>query len=443
MSDLNNLPAGYLDFFEGAKKFGKKLSMKLKEGEPTLVISHIDADGISSASLIASFLMDMNTPFQIKFVKYLTPEIATFLEDTGYKTVILTDIGSGYLDFFEKTKREIYIMDHHPLKGKLNEHTVLINPHIYGIDGSKEVSAAGVVYFVINAVKDHRRYSFLPLIGAVGDRQGDNKFTGLNKVILDEALDSGVIKVKHDLKLFGGAKYPLVFSLEKTINPYIPGISNDEAGCVSFLDQLGIPLMKGGVWTRLADLSLEEKRLIASELVKRMVTINTPEDKLKEIIGEIYEIVGEEETSPIKDIKDFSVILNACGRMENAGLGVALGLGYRGKILEKVKKLYRRYRQEISTSVRKALNTNKIHCFKRLIILNLTGLVRDTILGPVISIFSSLDASKDYDVIIGVSASDNDKLKILMPVYMQLNAILSNQMMDGSEDCYQRSALQR
>jgi len=42
--------------------------------------------------------------------------------------------------------KEIVILDHHKVENNERDTIIHVNPHFFGIDGSKEVSGAGVVF---------------------------------------------------------------------------------------------------------------------------------------------------------------------------------------------------------------------------------------------------------------------------------------------------------
>ena len=53
-----------------------RASEKIKSTDSLIqVVSHLDADGVCSASLIASMLMELEKKFQITVIKGIKPEI--------------------------------------------------------------------------------------------------------------------------------------------------------------------------------------------------------------------------------------------------------------------------------------------------------------------------------------------------------------------------------
>ncbi len=48
---------------------------------------------------------------------------------------------------------------------------------------------------------EYKNLAGLALVGAFGDMQYKNGFTGVNKMILDDGVESGNIEVRDDLKI--------------------------------------------------------------------------------------------------------------------------------------------------------------------------------------------------------------------------------------------------
>ena len=124
--------------------------------------------------------------------------------------------------FKEKT---VFIIDHHePEKLKVESDNVFfVNPHKFGINGSIEVSGAGVVYLFASSLdKKMEEFAHVAIIGAIGDMQEHNGFEKMNKDILKTAIDGGKIKVIRGLRMFGAQTKPLHKILEYSTDPFIP-----------------------------------------------------------------------------------------------------------------------------------------------------------------------------------------------------------------------------
>ena len=99
--------------------------------------------------------------------------------------------------------------------------------------------------------------AYLAVVGACGDMQDSgNGLSGINRMILDDAVSNGSLEIKEDVRLYGRETRPLVGFLQYSSDPEVPGLSNDQEACNAFYSRLGIPLRKGGrnrCWTDLSE----------------------------------------------------------------------------------------------------------------------------------------------------------------------------------------------
>ncbi|RLE83046.1 MAG: hypothetical protein DRJ52_01170, partial [Thermoprotei archaeon] len=245
---LNNAKA----FNSQLKRVASYLEKLVSEG-PFLIISHYDADGLSSAAIIANILIKRKTSFHIKIIEQPSAEDLRLLIEKypEYKCLILCDMGSRHRKLLEEMavnlKLNIVILDHHipSAESVSSEKIHEVNPWNYGINGSTQVSTAGITYLLAKELdKDVGEKSVhLAVIGALGDRQDQGEkcdFLGLNKLILKDALERKIISREINIRLFGIRRRPLHKCLEYTIEPYIPGLTGDERACIDFLKRISI-----------------------------------------------------------------------------------------------------------------------------------------------------------------------------------------------------------
>src|SRR3989344_7374979 len=79
------------------------------------VISHLDSDGLTSASIILKVLKREKKKFVLSIVKQLNENILKELSLENYKVIIFTDLGSGYIKLINQylNDKKIFIFDHH------------------------------------------------------------------------------------------------------------------------------------------------------------------------------------------------------------------------------------------------------------------------------------------------------------------------------------------
>ena len=204
----------YQKFSIQAKSAAEEILDCIANNSHFTINCHYDADGITAAGIIAKSLRRQNANFNLKLVKQMDQEIVDTLSDSIYDTIILGDIGSGYLDLLKNIKKskKIFILDHHQINGDVNEEITQVNPHLHGIDGGKEISGAGVTYFVAKSL-DEKNIDLSPLavVGAVADMQDKNEkreLESLNSLIVNDAIEAGLLKAERDLIIPYNESFP-------------------------------------------------------------------------------------------------------------------------------------------------------------------------------------------------------------------------------------------
>jgi RecJ-like exonuclease len=322
-----------------------------REG-PVRVITHNDADGLSSGAIIHKALLRQGYRVHTRGVKQLEEDIIKEVAKEDPETVIFTDSGSGQLKEIKEhlDKAFVLILDHHQPEGE-EEGLVHINPHIYGIDGAREISGSGMAYFFSKALDPKNAdLSGLAVVGAMGDLQdADGHFKGPNLEIIADGTKEGVLKVEKDLRLFGRQTRPLYKAIEYTTEPFIPGLSGSESACIQFLKDLDIPVKKNDEFTMLADLTKEERKRLVTALILKMIEHKVPPKIAENIVGDVCTLVKEEKRTHLRDAKEYATLLNACGKNRNYSIGIAVCLGERGKLYKKALVLLREHKAYISS----------------------------------------------------------------------------------------------
>jgi RecJ-like exonuclease len=328
---------------------------RLRAADSVLLVSHIDADGLTSAAVAASALERAGLPFEATFSKQLDAEEVARVAAADHETVLFTDFGSGQLDVI--AEREAagaftpVVADHHqPADAETEYH---LNPLLFGVDGASELSGAGTAYVLARALESeagaNRDLAALAVVGAVGDMQdGGGGLHGANEALVADGEEAGVLEPNTDLALYGRQTRPLPKLLEYASDARIPGITNDEAGCIDFLSGLDLELKADGEWRRWVDLTAAERRTLVSELVRRAIESGVPAERIDGLTGTTYTLTGEEPGTELRDVSEFSTLLNATARYERADVGLAVCLGDRGDALERARRLLRNHRRNLS-----------------------------------------------------------------------------------------------
>jgi len=303
-----------------------KASEKIKSSDSLVqIVSHLDADGVCSASLIASMLMELNKTFQITVVKGIKPEVIENLKKREPKLVIFTDIGSGYLDALSELNCDVIIIDHHEIEGVVSDKMIHINP----LDFDLEFSGSGTAYLLAKEVLQHNSLAPLAIVGTIGDT---------NYSVSSKVFETPMIEVEAGLNLFGRFSRPLYKALE------LSGISGleEQSKALQFLYEIGIKPQKEGEWRTLNDLNHEEKEKLADAIVKE--SLKNENFKKEMIFGNVLTL--KQFPDELKDAKEFATILNACANMNEPAIGIALCLGSK-KALEYARGIVKGYRKLI------------------------------------------------------------------------------------------------
>lgn len=340
------------------KKKAKQIAEKLLSYDDIKIISHIDADGITSGSIAYKALMRKGKDAEIDFIKQLEKSNIEKIKEEDPELVWFTDLGSGQIPFLNGIN--CVITDHHEPAGDVDElpredrgnilnytesNILELNPHRYDIDGANELCGAGTTYLVAKELseteKENVDLSKLAVIGAVGDLQAtkEGKLIGVNKEILEEGVSEGIIEKKTDTLMYGLESRPLSKVLEYASDPVLPGLTGDNPACVNFLVENDISVKENDEWKRWYELEKKEKRTILSDLAKRMLDRGYPPSYVDELIGEVYMFPDEERGTMLHEAKEFSTLLNSCGRYGKGKIGLEVCLGDRDEYLEKAKDL--------------------------------------------------------------------------------------------------------
>ncbi len=384
----------------------------VSKNEIIRIISHLDADGLSSAAILIKALSRDGRRYSLSTVHQLDETVVKQLVKEPYNCIFFTDLGSGQFSLIKKylATKKIFILDHHQLEEDWQaENVVHLNPCITGLNGSKEVSGAGVTYLFARALsKENTNLAHIAIMGAMGDMQENRGFERINSEILEDAKKAGKIKVIMGLRVFGAQTKPLHKVIEQSNEQPIPGVTGSESASILFLQQLGInPRKESGAWKKLVDLSDDElQRLATAVILKRL-----DEEKPEEILGPVYILVNEKKESPLRDVKEFSTVLNACGRLGKASIGIGACLG-NAEIKEKAVKTMAEYKREISNAMNWYKNGgNKVIRGRGYMILNAEENVMPTIIGTVASIISRSGEVEDGIFILSMAQMMSGKTK--------------------------------
>ncbi len=408
-------PKEFLDSFKPAADLFKTHA---EQGSIIRILTHNDADGVASGGIISRASMRVGAQFKTTVEKRLDAQILGEVAAEKPSIVVLTDFGSGYLELVGKALPDVdtIILDHHMPMGDPSPRVVQVNPLQHGIDGSRDIAASGVCYLFAKTL-DAKNVDLAPLglVGALGDQQdkGEKKsLKGVNTLIEEDATAAGLLSKEVDLIFYGHETRPIARAIANTTTPFIPGLSGREDNCVAFLTHIGIPLKTGDRMRSLSDLDEDEKKKLFSALSSHMVAQGCDAKTVHNLIGTVYTFKKEEATTPLRDGREYSSLLNACARMRRPSLGIGICLGDRGEAMKEAEQTVEEYRRKIGGYLDWVRTGDRIKELNSIYILSAGDDIDENIVGVVSSILLGQGILKSTKPIVSAANSDDGTVKI-------------------------------
>ena len=321
------------------QKSVEKAAKIIRSHEYARVISHYDADGITSAGITCNALLRSGIQFHVSIVNKLE---RAFIQGLDEDLIIICDMGTAQYDLLSRylKDKDVVIIDHHVPSDSVpvfrTSASVLINPCCLEEDEKHEMTnergsticAAGLSYLVARCMspgdaKGNIDLAGLAIAGTLGDKLELN--TGINSLILDEAIQEGVISIKNGLKLGNGKiQDAILFATD----PYIP-LAGKLEWVKAFLKNEGIDCDKN-----VSDLNAAEEKRLSNALLA-LLRESQAEISDDALVGTTYVLHSE----VIRDGMDFMRMVDACGRLGKSGIGIGLCLR-EANLVEEATSLY-------------------------------------------------------------------------------------------------------
>ncbi|UCD13065.1 MAG: DHH family phosphoesterase [Thermoplasmatales archaeon] len=389
----------------------RELGDTIRKSKEVHIVTHIDADGITAGAIASETLQRLGKEYSIECVKQLDELILKRLTNENHELVWFTDLGSSISMEYPGINK--IITDHHACEEDSNL-PFHLNPHLFGFDGSYDISGAGATYLVSKSIDEKNiDLSALAVVGACGDLQDRRfcKLQGTNRRILADGKKAGVIQNKLDIRYFGRETRPMYKLLQYSDDPFIPGLSRREDACVSFLQDLNIRCKDGDCWRKWIDLNKEERQKIISSIVQMLLTKGFGHKITCRIIGEIYILSKEKPGTELHDAKEFATLLNSTARYGKYEVGLNVCLGDRGKWLQKAQNLLGGHRRNLVEGLQFA-KEEKIQKRTFLQFFHAGEGIRDTIIGIVTNMMLNSEEVDSSLPLIGFANTENGDVKV-------------------------------
>ena len=397
---------------ESLSFFKDKVSDCIKTGKSISVTTHLDCDGLTSGSIITKALIRAGANCTVRTSKEFSKKIVESFKTDSRDFHIVTDLGGGFAkDLNESVGDDWIVLDHHQISEEEKENQNVINAWNYGIDGGSEICAGGMAYLASVALDEKNSdLSAIAVVSALGDRQdqGERKsFVGKNFEIANVAKEEGLVDIDLDLLLVGRETRPLADALAFTSQPFIEGLTWNRDTCLSLLNSSGIQIKDEGRWRVPAELNEEEKRQVIEAITKFTSEKNSTEIA-SELIGYTYTFPREDKLSFLRDGREFSTMLNSCGRINRSGVGMAVCMGDRNKILREAETILTDYRKMIKEYMNILSNERwRISESETCVMVNGEGIVPETMTGTISSLIAGSPKNIGKIIILRTKGEEN------------------------------------
>ena len=392
--------------------FNNTISEQIKNNRNISVVTHIDCDGLTSGAIITKALIRAGAKISVRTTKEMNSTIIKNLQSDSHDFHIITDLGGGFAkQIGEALGQNWFIIDHHEIPQEEHDNDSVINAWKYGINGGIEICAGGMAFLAAKSLdKRNSDLASIAVVSALGDRQdqGERKsFLGKNLEIVEEAKTNGSLKVDMDLLLVGRETRALVDALAFTSQPFIEGLTWNRDASLALFKSAGIELKDGGRWRTPSDLTEEEKRIIIESITKFASNQNASQI-MEELIGHTYTFPVEEPRSFLRDAREFSTMLNSCGRIGRSGVGIAICMGDRNKILQEGENILLEYRKLIRDYMNILTNERwRISDSAKCVMVNGEGIIPETMSGTISSLLAGSPKNAGKIIILRTNGEEN------------------------------------
>ena len=399
-------------FEKSLSLFKDKISDCIKSNKSISITTHIDCDGLTSGSIIAKALIREGARCTLRTSKEFSKNVVESFKTDSRDFHIITDLGGGFAKELNQTLGEDWIiLDHHEISEEEKDNQNVINAWKYGMDGGSEICAGGMAYLAAKALDEKNSdLSEIAVVSALGDRQdqGERKsFTGKNFEISNTAKELNLVEIDLDLLLVGRETRPLAEALAFTSQPFIEGLTWNKETCLSLLKSSGVELKEEGRWRVPAELNDDEEKIIIEAITNFASDKNTTE-VMSELIGYTYTFPREDKRSFLRDGREYSTMLNSCGRINRSGVGMAICMGDRNKILTEGEDILTNYRKIIKEYMNVLSNERwRISESENCVMVNGEDIVPETMTGTISSLIAGSPKNTGKIIILRTRGEEN------------------------------------
>ena len=398
---------------ESLSLLADKVSECAVSGMPVIITTHADCDGLATGAILAKAAIRAGARCSVHAQKEFDSESAKSLDRSAFH--VIADVGNGLSADLDASVGENWLMvDHHEVPASEYDNARVINAWKYGIDGGSEACSASMAYMAA-AVLDRRNADLAPVavIGALGDRQDQGvkrSLAGKNLEISERAVETGLLKVDEDLLLAGRETRALRDAIAFTTRPFIEGLTWNPGASSELLKKADIKTKSNGRYRVASELGEDEKRAIADGMASYAEGMSS-EEIMAELVGCSYTLTREGLQSFLRDAREFATVLNSCGRIGKAGVGVALCMGDRTETVRVAEEVLADYRRLIRDCMERIASERwRVAETGTCVMVNAEGVVGESMTGTISSMIAGAPSNSGKIIVLRAS-SDGGRVK--------------------------------
>lgn len=169
----------------------------LSKGKEISIVHHDDADGLCSVATTKRALEREGFSTNTICIEKVYPEVIRSIHANADQVIFYCDIGSSHADLisdYNEGKNLTVILDHHDPAQSKDPKVIDLNLENYGFRGETDFSGATCCYLFAKRLNEAN--TDLSYLGLTGSFEIPSEPQKLNKTVLKEAIDAGVLKVK-------------------------------------------------------------------------------------------------------------------------------------------------------------------------------------------------------------------------------------------------------
>jgi RecJ-like exonuclease len=172
-------------------------------------------------------------------------------------------------------------------------------------------------------------------------------------------------------------------------------------------------LKEGDRFRTLADLSQDEKQKLLNAIISYLTSIGFQSSVVLDMVGTVYTLFNEAAGSPTRDAREFSALLNACGRTGNPSIGISVGMGDRKTAMEEANEVVATYRKTLASYMEWLTKSpDAVQKFESIWVVRGENQIQDSMTGAFSSILSSAGSLSPDHAIIVLTRSKEGGLKL-------------------------------